>query len=202
MDGVLIDSEPLHEQSIIALSAELGDPITSKAVLDSFKGAPEMVMAGRLKEFYPASAGSPQQLILRKLDLYTELFPQVPVLPGVIDFLQRARSRGMRFALTTSANRATQELSFRTHELGPWFEAIVTGEDIARGKPDPEPYLLTAARLGLDPSDCVVIEDSLNGVLSGKAAGCAVIAITTTFPRAALEALGPDLVIDGFNELP
>lgn len=202
MDGVLIDSEPLHEQSIVALSAELGEPIRSKAILDSFKGSPEAVMARRLQEIYPAAEAGPERMIQRKLELYTELFPQVPLLPGILDFLKRAKSRGQRLALTTSANRLTQELSFRTHGLSPWFETVVTGEDITRGKPHPEPYLLTASRLGIAPEDCLVIEDSLNGVLSGKAAGCAVIAITTTFPRAALAELEPDLIIDGFEELP
>lgn len=77
----------------------------------------------------------------------------------------------------------------------------MTGEDITRGKPDPEPYLLTASKLGLAPGDCVVIEDSLNGVRSGKTAVCKVIAITTTFPRPALAELQPDLIIDRFSEL-
>ncbi|MDB6079354.1 MAG: putative haloacid dehalogenase-like hydrolase, partial [Akkermansiaceae bacterium] len=73
--------------------------------------------------------------------------------------------------------------------------------DVTRGKPDPEPYLLTAAKLGLDPAECVVIEDSVNGVKSGLAAGCRVIAITGSFPRSVLEALGPDAVIDGYGEV-
>lgn len=201
MDGVLIDSEPLHEKSIIALTAELGEPITSKEILDSFKGAPEFMMARRLHEIYPASGFAQEQMIKRKGELYAGMFPQVPLLPGILEFLQHAKNRGLRMALTTSANRFTQELSFRSHGLSPWFEAIVTGEDITRGKPDPEPYLLTASKLGLAPADCVVIEDSLNGVRSGKAAGCKVIAITTTFPRVALAELQPDLIIDHYREL-
>lgn len=201
MDGVLIDSEPLHEQSIIALSAELGEPITSKEILDSFKGSPEFMMARRLQEIYPASGFGQEHMIKRKGDIYADMSSQVPLLPGILDFLRLAKTRGLRIALTTSANRFTQELSFRSHGLSPWFEVIVTGEDITRGKPDPEPYLLTASKLGLSPADCVVIEDSLNGVRSGKAAGCKVIAITTTFPRVALAELQPDLIIDHFSEL-
>lgn len=98
MDGVLIDSEPVHEQSIIALSAELGEPITSKEILDSFKGSPEAVMARRLKEIYPRSEFAPEQIIQRKVDLYAGLSPQVHLLPGIQDFLRQARARGLRLA--------------------------------------------------------------------------------------------------------
>ena len=201
MDGVLVDSEPMHERSIVALSAELGEAITSKEVLDSFKGAPEFIMGRRLQEMYPASGLDAEQIIRRKGDLYEGMFDQVSLLPGVLDFLKQSKANGLRFASATSANRFTQELSFSGHGLAPWFEAIVTGEDITRGKPDPEPYLLAASKLCIAPEDCVVIEDSLNGVRSGMAAGCKVIAITGTFPRIILSELGPDLIIDGFSEL-
>lgn len=201
MDGVLIDSEPFHEQSIVELSAELGEAITGKEVLDSFKGAPEFVMGRRLLEMYPASGLTSDEIIRRKGDIYAGMFARVPLLPGILEFLEQSKASGLRFALATSANRFTQELSFRGHGLSPWFEAIVTGEDITRGKPDPEPYLLAASKLGIAAEDCVVIEDSLNGVRSGKAAGCKVIAITTTFPRETLAELQPDLIIDGFSEL-
>ena len=108
---------------------------------------------------------------------------------------------GSKLGLTTSASRSTQELTFETFGFAPYFDAIVTGEDITKGKPDPEPYLTTARKLGIDAKDCIVIEDSINGVRSGHAAGCVVIAMTTTFPREALLEAGADHVIDSFSEL-
>ena len=85
--------------------------------------------------------------------------------------------------------------------LRPFFSTITTGEDIIKGKPHPEPYLKTAEKLGVAPPNALVIEDSVNGVRSGKAAGCRVIAITTTFPRESLMEVQADYVVDSFAEL-
>ena len=85
--------------------------------------------------------------------------------------------------------------------LSPFFSTIITGEDIINGKPHPEPYLKTAEKLAVPTANALVIEDSLNGVRSGKAAGCPVIAITTSFPRELLMELQADYVVDSFAEL-
>lgn len=201
MDGVLIDSEPVHEKAIVALSAELGEPITDHALLFSFKGAPEKSMAARLLELYPATTLDAGQIVRRKVELYATLFPAVTLIPGARDFLAESQATGRKHGLTTSASRSTQQLTFGKFGFDPFFQAIVTGEDITKGKPDPEPYLLTAGKLGVDPSRCIVIEDSVNGVKSGKAAGCTVIALTTTFPADTLAAAGADFIVAGFDDL-
>ncbi|MES2440335.1 MAG: HAD family phosphatase [Verrucomicrobiota bacterium] len=201
MDGVLIDSEPVHEKAIIALTAELGDALDDEAVLYSFKGAPERSMAARLLEMYPDQPFTAAEIIRRKIDLFAGLFHHVRVIEGAEDFVERSHSAGRKHGLTTSASRSTQQLAFETFGFGKFFNTIVTGEDITLGKPHPEPYQLTAARLGLPAGDCLVIEDSINGVLSGKAAGCRVIAITGTFPEEALIEAGADYLIRSFEEL-
>ncbi len=201
MDGVLIDSEPLHEEAIVALSAELGCPIADRELLFSFKGAPEKTMAARLLEIYPATTWSAEEIILRKVAIFAGLFEHIRLVDGAMEFVQESHAAGRKHGLTTSATRATQQQAFETFGFGPFFDTIVTGQDIHRGKPDPEPYLITAERLGLAPGECLVIEDSINGVLSGKAAGCVVIALTTTFPREDLVAAGADYLVDGFGEL-
>jgi beta-phosphoglucomutase-like phosphatase (HAD superfamily) len=94
-----------------------------------------------------------------------------------------------------------QQRIFEIFNLSPYFSTIITGEDIINGKPHPEPYLKTAEKLGVAPANALVIEDSLNGVRSGKAAGCRVIAITTSFPREPLMELQADYVVDSFAEL-
>lgn len=201
MDGVLVDSEPAHAAAILALSGELGEPIRDEAVLFSMKGAPEKFMAARLSELYPHRSDTADELIARKGAIYAARFDAVKLIPGAFDFLRTSHAAGRRHGLTTSASRPTQRLTFETFGLDPYFEAVVTGEDIVRGKPDPEPYLLTASRLGLSPAECVVFEDSIHGVRSGKAAGCTVIALTTTFPREALLEAGADFLIPDFTDL-
>ena len=85
--------------------------------------------------------------------------------------------------------------------LRPFFSATVTREDIISGKPHPEPYLKATEKLGVVPANALVIEDSVNGVRSGKGAGCPVIAITTSFPRERLIEFQADYVVDSFAEL-
>lgn len=201
MDGVLIDSEPTHEEAIVALSGELGDPIGDKTLLFSFKGAPEKHMASRFLEIYPETALSTEDIIRRKVEIFADLFGGVRLVEGALEFVKASHASGRKHGLTTSATRAAQQMAFEAFGFAPYFDTIITGQDIQRGKPDPEPYLLTAERLGLPPSACVVIEDSVNGILSGKAAGCVVIALTTTFPREDLIAAGADFLIDSFSEL-
>ncbi|MES2657442.1 MAG: HAD family phosphatase [Verrucomicrobiota bacterium] len=201
MDGVLVDSEPVHEKAIIALTAELGDALDDEAVLYSFKGAPEKSMAARLLEMYPNQTCTAEEIILRKIELFAGLFHHVRLIGGAKDFVERSHAAGRKHGLTTSASGSTQQLAFETFGFGKLFDTIVTGEDITHGKPHPEPYQLTAAKLGLATADCLVIEDSINGVLSGKAAGCRVIAITGTFPLETLIEAGADYIISSFNEL-
>ena len=85
--------------------------------------------------------------------------------------------------------------------LRPFSSTIITAEDIVHGKPRQKPYLKTAEKLGVVPADALIIEDSVNGVRSGKAAGCPVIAITTSFPRERLVEFQADYVVDSFAEL-
>ena len=201
MDGVLIDSEPVHEKAIIALTAELGDALDDETVLYSFKGAREKTMANRLLEMYPDQTFTAEEIIRRKIDHFAGLFHQVRVIEGAKEFVKRSHAAGRKHGLTTSASRSTQQLAFKTFSFGVFFDAIVTGEDITNGKPHPEPYQLTAEKLGLPTSDCLVIEDSINGVLSGKAAGCRVIAVTGTFPEESLLKAGADYIISSFRQL-
>jgi beta-phosphoglucomutase len=103
--------------------------------------------------------------------------------------------------LATSALRENQQRAFERFGLDCYFDAIVSGNDAQKGKPDPEPYLLTGARLDVDPAKTLVIENSVNGIRSGKAAGCKAVGLTTSFERETLEKAGADLVVDGFSEL-
>src|SRR5690606_18407119 len=83
----------------------------------------------------------------------------------------------------------------------PFFEAVVTAEDITHPKPHPEPYLVTAAHLGVKPEACLVVEDSVHGVRAGLAAGCRVVGITTSFDAGRLQEAGAHHVVDSFAQL-
>ncbi|CAE6433055.1 unnamed protein product [Rhizoctonia solani] len=121
-------------------------------------------------------------------------------LPGSKDILAVAQSSGGKWAICTSATRTYATAALQTVEV-PIPEAFVTAGDVSKGKPWPEPYLLGAARCGVDPSECVVFEDAPSGILSGKAAGSKVIALLTSHTREAVEAAQPDVIVENLSQV-
>ena len=200
MDGVLIDSEPLHEESLDILFHELGISVPM-SVINGFKGKTETEVFLDVIGRFGLEEIDPFDLIRRKHDIFGNLIHKLRLVPGVVDFVAFARRSGWTVALTTSAQKASQTRAFDRFRLGGLFAVIVTAEDVSLSKPDPQPYTITAERLKVDPEKCLVVEDSVNGVLSAARAGCTVAGITTTFPAEALSGAGAHLVVESFEEL-
>jgi HAD superfamily hydrolase (TIGR01509 family) len=201
MDGVLIDSEPLHEFTLLELSGQFGRRFETKADLLQFKGLPETSVARLFKKIFPRVTLADEEIAGLRLKQVLDNFDVVRLIEGSLEFVRRCHAAGWRLGLTTSAARAVQRLAFEKFGLSQYFDAIVTGEDITRGKPDPEPYLLTAKKLSQPAASCLVIEDAVSGVISGKAAGCFVVGMTTSFPAEDLRNAGADLVLSSFRDL-
>ena len=121
-------------------------------------------------------------------------------IPGAVDFVRWAKER-YKIALATSGSPRNRESSLRMLGLEDAFQCIVDRGSVTNFKPHPEVFLKAAAGLGSAPGECMVIEDSVNGVTAAKAAGCRVVALTTSFPRSQLTELGPDHVVDSFAEI-
>ena len=102
-------------------------------------------------------------------------------------------------AIATSAPRANVDFTIQYANLGGYFDTILDESFVNKGKPDPEIYLKTAQALGFDPTNCIVFEDSLSGIESGKAAGCKVVGITTTHTHEELSKT--DFIMDNFNDI-
>lgn len=201
MDGVLINSEPLHEFTLLELSSQFGRRFESKSELQQFKGLPETSIASLFKKLFPGLALASGEITRLRLEQFRANFDSVQMIEGALEFVKRCKAAGLRVGLTTSAALSVQQLAFETFQLSEYFDAVITGEDIERGKPDPEPYLLTAEKLCIPTNACMVIEDAISGVLSGKAAGSFVVGITTSFTRNALVSAGADLVVPSFSVL-
>lgn len=199
LDGVLIDSEPIHAEAKRRVFAERGIEVPER-VYDAFKGQTDEQVLRHVAEHYGSDARV-EDLIAEKREAFWDLLGdrRVPM-EGAKGFVQAAAAH-YPVALCTSASPATRELAFDPLGWNEHFSASVTAADVEHPKPDPEPYQLTAERLGVPPAHCLVVEDSLSGVRSACAAGGRVAALTTSMERDELEAAGAHVVVESFAEL-
>ena len=199
MDGVLVDSEPLHKRAKELAFGEVGI-VLPDSVYDSYKGRPDATM---IPEIYAARGGSAEQiatLLQRKREIYQAIEHELQPVAGAAEFVLWAKSR-YRIALATSATARNRATALQTLGVGNPFEAVMDSGRPHRPKPDPEIFQMVMRDLRLRTEDCWIVEDSMNGLRAAKAAGCFTVSITTTFDRANLSAAGANMVIDSFAEL-
>jgi beta-phosphoglucomutase len=186
MDGVLVDSERFIARAAIMMFAELGVSVKEED-FHPFVGTGENRYLGGVAEKYGISVDLPK-VKARTYEIFGEiarknLFP----LPGAGEFVSRCKEKGLKLALATSADKVKMEINLSEIGLPPeTFNTIITGEDVANKKPFPGIYIKAAERLGLKPEECLVVEDAVSGVRSGKTAGCRCLAVTTSFRAEAL----------------
>ena len=128
-------------------------------------------------EFYKKAFGisaPTEELMRRRGEIATEFFAnRVGLFPRVKEVLEELRQMNLRLAVATSSVSESARPFLDRHQLTAFFEVIVTGDEIERGKPHPDIYLRAAEKLGVAPNECLVIEDSLSGIAAAKAAGYA-----------------------------
>lgn len=186
MDGVLVDSEPFIKAAAIAMFAELGYRVTGDD-FTPYVGAGENRFIGGVAERY----GVPLDIDTAKArtyDIYDEIIAgNLRALPGVRSILERCAERSLALALATSADTRKMRANLAAIGLRPEnFRACVDGLDVEHRKPHPEIYLTAAARLGVAPEHCLVVEDAPNGIVAAHRAGCRCAALTTSFTAAVL----------------
>ena len=202
LDGILADSEPWWNEIDSKLLAEYG-------VI--YRGEYHREVLGvsyRLAvEFYKKAFGlsaSIEELMQRRGEIATEFFAnRVGLFPSTKRTLERLRDMKVRLAIATSSVSASARPFLDRHGLTPFFDGIVTGDEIERGKPDPDIYLRAAKKLGIGADACLVIEDALSGIAAGKAAGMRVAAIPDRrFVDARDYEKEADYVLGNLSEIP
>jgi beta-phosphoglucomutase len=202
LDGVLIDTTDLHYRVWDEFARGRGFVPTKEQLL-----ATNERRADETIRLWLGSGLSDQQVAAitaeREAYCYRLLeMEDVPAVPGAVEFVRALMKASVPIAVVTSAIRENARLSLSRIELNGVFRAIVTAADVKYGKPDPEPYLKAADRLGVAAADCLVIEDSVSGIRAAKAAGAKCLALATTFPKESLAAELPDWVAYGFGDIP
>lgn len=196
MDGLLVDSEPLWFEVESAVMARLGG---------SWHEADQRALVGgslsRSLDYLLAKAARPVArdivagwMVGGMVELVSTR--TLPVMPGARELLTEVAEAAVPYALVTSSERPVMEAVL--DQLDVAFPVTVCGDDVSKSKPDPEPYLLAAAKLGADPRHCVALEDSPNGVAAAEAAGCLMIAVPSLVP---IPAENGRLVVASLTEL-
>lgn len=202
MDGVLVDNMRIHAQAFDVFYERHG--ITDrKDVRKEFSGMGNDEIMQRL--FTPEQLdelGGWQTLSDEKEALYRELYaPIIRPAAGLIDFLDALRGAGIRCAVGSSAVDGNIRFVFDRCGFAPYFQAIVSSEQVTRCKPAPDIYLKAAEALQLRPEECIVFEDARAGIEAGRRAGMKVVALTTTLSREELEQTAAALIIDDFTQM-
>ncbi|MDP6941551.1 MAG: HAD family phosphatase [Planctomycetota bacterium] len=175
-----MDSEPLHHESAVAVLATHGKMVPVQTIQE-FIGWSELPFWSELKKRFSLRP-STQELADERTEVYGELLHTrslVP-LPGAVEILETLRDRSIPCAIASASPRLQLKGSLESAGISKYFQALVSGhEDVKRGKPRPDVFLEAARRLGVSPSSCLAIEDSLNGTASAVASGAFTIRIPT-----------------------
>jgi HAD superfamily hydrolase (TIGR01509 family) len=199
MDGVLIDSEELHARAKRIAFAHAGIALT-RADLCSYVGRSDAVMIDEIGARYRLSSDQRSMVMDEKTRIYEQEEQEIKIVPGAVEFVLWA-AQHYRLAVATSATPRNRIATLARLGIANLFEVVADLGDVSEPKPSPEIYLLAAARLALPPSECMVVEDALTGVLSAKRAGCCVSALTRTFPAHELIEAGADFTFEDFVSL-
>jgi HAD superfamily hydrolase (TIGR01509 family) len=196
VDGVLVLSEPFIAEAGALMFKELYGVDVDPAEFSPFVGTGEASYLGGVAE----ARGLRIDLAAAKKRTYELYFNSIrgrmAAVPGALDLVRGLKAAGIRAATATSADRVKLDANLEAVGLGEGdFDALVCGNDVQRKKPAPDIYLEAAKRLGVEPKDCLVIEDAPEGLRAGAAAGCRCIGLSTTFPAALLIAAGASRVL-------
>jgi HAD superfamily hydrolase (TIGR01509 family) len=200
MDGLLIDSEPVWDDVRRAMADEAGTPWTKDDHL-AVMGVSTAEWADHMLERLQLQM-SREEVIEHVVGRMAESYAKgIPWLPGALDAIDLAVAN-YRVALASGSHRALIDVVTADAAVAGKFEIIVAADEVGVGKPAPDVYLATAERLGVDPTKCVCLEDSSNGILSGVAAGMKVIAVPDPrFPSKPEVIAQADLVLSSLTEL-
>jgi len=199
MDGVLIDSEPIHYEIENRLFDQLGIAV-SDDVHRNYLGTSAEFMYADLKSRFGLSA-SISELMEFGESFTCDYFRQLQVLnvnEGVLSLLKELKLAGMKLAVATSSSTEVAKILLDRCEITAYFDAIVTTSEAGKSKPAPDVYLLAAQKIGIAPFNCIVFEDSPNGLSAAKSAGMYCIAVQTSSVNVN-ELSGADFLVQTFE---
>ena len=202
LDGVLADSEPSWNEIDAAFLRSYGVEYRGEHK-DQVLGKSYRLAIEFYREKFALPSEIAQLLPERELiarEFYAKHIPIFPSVPGVLSDLKK---HGLKIGLATSSVGELVVPFLKRHEISEFFDAITTGDEVERGKPNPDIYLKAAQKVGATPGQCLVVEDALSGITAGKAAGMRVVAIPDPrFMNLSLYPGGADFQLERLEEVP
>lgn len=201
MDGVLIDTEPYHEAYLTKVLDGLGVTINAE-LFEQLRGTDAQTFWVSVSKKY--GLATPTEDFIEKTRLnYLDFLKALKTLRptnGVLNLLKILKERSISTAVASSASRIRVDTLLAKLEIKKYFDATIAAQDVIRGKPAPDIFLISAEKINIDPQECVVIEDSTNGIEAAKAAGAKCIGFAG-FAHSRQDLSGADMVINRFNEI-
>jgi beta-phosphoglucomutase len=199
LDGVIVDSAAAHNASWAAMAREFGMSYDPDRDFPGIFGKHNTDIISSL--WSVTDPAHIERMAASKEGFFRHAATDLRPLPGVVELMIALAESGWGQAIGSSAPLENIRLLLSAAGVARYIDTIASGDDVSRGKPDPEVFLLAFSRLGVDPSRGIVIEDAPAGVQAGIRAGAACIGVATTQPPAALRQAGAHLVIDNLAEI-
>lgn len=201
MDGVLVNNLEVHREAFAEFFRRYGVERTFDELNRVFGKGNDDIMGELMPREVVERVGI-RELGYEKEAIYREIYaPRITPQPGLKAFLAACEEHGLKCAVGSSGYMANVDFVLDRCDIRRYFEATVAGDQVTRCKPDPEIYLTAAAKLGLEPCECIVFEDAEAGIEAAQRAGIKVVALATTFSREFLEGTHSDMIIDDFRDV-
>jgi len=201
LDGTLVDNMRFHARAWLDISDRLGWGKPLEYFLRETAGLKNAEILRILAGELPAE--ELEAIAHQKEQRYREIYrPHLAPIAGLMPLLEDLMRRGTRRAVASAAPRENRALVLEGLNLHRFFESVVGAEDAPRGKPHPDIFLAAARALSVEPSRCLAFEDAVNGVLSARAAGMEVVALTTAADPEALKQAGARWIVADYLSLP
>jgi HAD superfamily hydrolase (TIGR01509 family) len=194
LDGVMVDSADAHNRSWVAMAKRFDVPYDPDRDFAGIFGRHNNDIISSMWQVN--NQAQIDEMADYKESSFREEAAHLVPLPGVVELVKALREAGWKQAIGSSAPLLNVQALLDGTGLGQYMDAISSGNDVTEGKPNPEVFLIAFRRLGVDPRDGVVVEDAPAGVLGGRRAGAAVLAVTTTQTADLLREAGADRIED------
>ena len=199
MDGVIVDSEPIHEYSERKVLKGYNAKITPE-VIAHVKGLRDKEAMEHYCKVFDIK-DNPDILLQKKMEIFSKLMKtKMKMYPGFKNLAKQCKSK-FKVGLVTSSPKQSVSMVLKKFDIKYLFDAIVTAEDVTLAKPYPEPYPKIAEKLHVKANQCLVIEDTIHGITSAKTAGAKCIAVTNTFTKKKLQETSADHIVSSLRHL-